>query len=178
MRPTKRPTSKANLVKASPAGTRPVRRAPLKIASAGANVFAALAKKTKFADPELIGHWPTIAGANLAALCRPGRITGMRAAGGRSLEVIAPNGAAAAETQMRADDLLTRVNRYLGPGAVARIMVRQSNKRPARNAPQAESPAHDPSPLGEALSSFRSAVARRNTGPGNADGNTGGNTET
>lgn len=152
--------------KASAAQTRPARRAPPKIAAAGANVFAALAKKTKFADPELIGHWPTIAGKDLAALCRPGRITGMRAAGSRSLEVIAANGAAAAETQMRADELLTKVNRYLGPNAVVRIAVRQTNKTtpPAVAAPSGARKATDEaSPLGEALSSFRSAVARRNT---------------
>ena len=151
-----------------PAQTRAARRAPPKIASAGANVFAALAKKTKFADPELIGHWPTIAGADLAALCRPGRITGMRAGRGgkgRTLEVIAANGAAAAETQMRADELLAKVNRYLGPNAVARIAVRQSNKAPEpAAAPRMANAPDEASPLGDALSSFRSAVARRHKG--------------
>lgn len=152
----------------TPARTKPARRAPPKLASACAAVFAALARKTKFADPELIGCWPTIAGADLAALCRPGRITGVqtgRGSKGRTLEVITANGAAAAETQMRADELLAKVNRYLGPNAVARIAVRQSNKAPERAAaPRTASATDEASPLGDALSSFRSAVARRHKG--------------
>lgn len=143
--------------------TRPARRAPPRLARAGSNVFAELAKKTKFADPELIGHWPTIAGPEIASVCRPGRITGMRT--GRTLEVIAANGAAAAEAQMRADELLMKVNRYLGANSVARITILQHNrgvekhtKQPAQSLPEPDSA----SPLGKALSSFRSAVARRN----------------
>lgn len=115
-----------------------------------------LARKTKFADPALSDHWPSIAGKEIAALCRPGRITG--APGARTLEVVAVSGAAAAQLQMQADALKTRVNRYLGPGGVARISLRQAAgaKRAARDDPA--------SPLGQALSSFRAAVNRRNGG--------------
>lgn len=67
---------------------------------------------------------------------------------------------------MRADELLGKVNRYLGPGAVAHIAIRQRNvgKTPQKTAaptPKGE----ETSPLGKALSSFRTAVARRNNGP-------------
>ena len=57
---------------------------------------------------------------------------------------------------MRLDDLLARVNRYLGPGAVSRISIIQR----AARAP--DKPADDdPSPLGRALASFRAAVEKR-----------------
>jgi len=142
--------------------TRAARRAAPTAGAAAAKVFAALARKTKYADPELVGHWPTIAGKPLAALCRPGRITGTKT--GRTLEVIVESGGAAAETQMRADDLLIRVNRFLGPGAVNRLVIRQHGARAGASA--RGGPSEGPSsPLGKALSSFRSAVARRNGAP-------------
>ena len=81
--------------------------------------------------------------------------------------MIAPSGAAAAQMQMLADDLKMRVNRYLGPNAVARLAIRQRAGAPARSrAPAGPAPleAEDASPLGRALSSFRSAVKRRNGG--------------
>lgn len=148
-----------------PRRTRPARLAPPKLGRAGAQVFAGLVRKTKFADPALAENWPTIAGPEIAALCRPGRITG--AGAGRTLEVIAPSGAAAAQMQMLADDLKMRVNRYLGPNAVARLAIRQRAGTPHRERPAAsgtQPEAEDASPLGRALSSFRAAVKRRNDG--------------
>ena len=153
-----RPSALSGEGRVQPGQTRPARRAPPRAGAAAAKVFAALAKKTKYADPELIGHWPTIVGAEAAHLCRPGRITGTRT--GRTLEIFTATGAAAAETQMRADDIIVRVNRFLGPGAVARIVIRQSGGKAKE--PAAAAAPEDPSPLGQALSSFRSAVARRN----------------
>ncbi|MBL4619059.1 MAG: DUF721 domain-containing protein, partial [Marinicaulis sp.] len=92
-------------------------------------VFSALARKTKYADPMLAENWPTIAGAKIGALCRPGRILGTKGKSpgyGRSLEVYPPSGAAAAELQMHLDDLIVRVNRFLGPGAISRITLIQA----------------------------------------------------
>lgn len=133
-------------------------------------MFANLAKKTKFADPELIGHWPTIVGPEIASICRPGRITGMPTGGshtGRTLEVIAANGATASEAQMRVDELLVKINRYLGPNAVKRVTILQRNnaeEKPRSHAPETAPAPDNASPLGKALSSFRTAVARRNNG--------------
>lgn len=144
--------------------TRPARRAAPKLSRAGAAVFSALAGKTRFADPQLVAHWPSIAGAEIASLCRPGRIVGMRA--GRTLEIVVKSGAEAAEAQMRADDIITRVNGYLGPNSVTRIAVRQisgANPAPEPGArTRAAREEENNSPLGQALSSFRAAVKRRN----------------
>jgi len=141
--------------------TKSARRAAPRLSRASASVFANLAKKTKFADPSLADHWPTIAGKEIAALCRPGRITGPPA--GRTLEIVAPSGAAAAQLQMHADALKTRVNCYLGPNGVARIVIRQAARQPAPE-PEITAAEDNPSPLGQALSSFRAAVKRRNGG--------------
>ncbi|MHA7872758.1 MAG: DciA family protein [Hyphococcus sp.] len=142
--------------------TRPARRGPPKLSRASAAVFSALVRKTKYADPALAENWPAIAGAAIAARCRPGRVTGGRA--GRTLEVFVPSGAAAAELQMRADDLLARVNRYLGPGAVARIAIRQVASAKQKPPAQGETS----SDLGRALASFRAAVSNRDDEPGGA----------
>lgn len=135
--------------------TRAARRAPPTIGRAGARVFADLARKTRYAEPNLADNWATIAGEEIAALCRPGRILGERS--GRTLEIAVASGAAAAEMQMRADELLARINRYLGPGGVARISIKQT-----QGGPREPERGDDDSPLGKALASFRAAVSRRN----------------
>lgn len=145
-----------------PPQTKRARRGPPQIARASATVLANLARKTKYVDPALSDHWPTIAGKAIAALCRPGRITGRRGGvgkTGRTLEVITPNGAAAAQLQMLADDLKSRVNRYLGPNSVTQIAIRQRNSGPASAPPGDE---HRETPLSAALTSFRAAVKRKN----------------
>lgn len=144
-----------------PPKTRAARRAAPSAARAGANVFAELARKTKYVDPNLADHWPTIAGKEIATIARPGRLTG-HAAGGKTLEVYVRSGAAASQMQMASDELLARANRYFGPGTVARIAIRQRTA-PARG-DQSERGSPGDSALGSALSSFRAAVKRRNDG--------------
>ncbi len=135
--------------------TRPARAAPPPIARAAAGVFAALARQTRYVDPILAERWNEIAGEDMAALCRPGRIAGRRA--DRTLEAHVSSGAAAAQLQMRTEELISRVNAYLGPGAVTRIAIRQTASAKAR--PEAEG---DGGSLGRALANFRAAVTRRN----------------
>ncbi|GJL94204.1 MAG: hypothetical protein DHS20C05_06090 [Hyphococcus sp.] len=145
--------------------TRAVRRPPPKVARAGANVIAALARKTKFVDPSLADNWPTIAGAKIASLCRPGRLTGKSGArGGKTLEIFAPSGAAAAQVQMHADELKTRLNRYLGPGSVAEISIKQTAAKLQTTSVNKYKPNDQniDSQLNQALSSFRAAIKRRN----------------
>ena len=152
----------------APKQTRAARRAPPKAARASATILARLSRQTKFVDPSLADHWPSIAGRTIAALCRPGRIIGMRrghgSSGGRTLEVVAFSGAAATQLQMLATDLQNRVNQYLGPGTIAEISIKQApGSRIRHAAPAAISSARqDDTPLSAALSSFRAAVGRKN----------------
>lgn len=145
--------------------TRPARNAAPQVSRFGAALLAGLAKKTKYVDPALADRWPLLAGEKLAALSRPGRLTGHGS--GKTLEIHVPNGAAAAAAQMETDGLITRLGGHFGPGVVTRIAVIQSG-RPAAPAPDV-APAgagRKPEPpadgaLGAALSSFRAAVRRR-----------------
>ncbi len=145
--------------------TRPVRRAAPNIGRASASVFSRLLKKTSYADPGLCDHWPNIAGSEIAALCRPGRLTGRGP--GRTLEIHTPSGAAAAQLQMQTEALKARVNRYLGPGAVDRITIIQSAvpaQLPSGQSQPEPQGSPDDTPLGSALSSFRAAINRKNGG--------------
>ncbi|GAB4530137.1 MAG: hypothetical protein Kow00133_18880 [Amphiplicatus sp.] len=132
--------------------TRPARPAPPGIGRYAAKVFAGLARETRYADPALAENWPTLAGPELADLCRPGRLTGAR---GGALEVFVPHGAAAARVQFEAEALRRRVNDYLGPGRVGRILVRQAGAAAA----QAGSGSGKAGPLDGALSRFRASVS-------------------
>lgn len=133
--------------------TRAVRQSAPKAARAASQVFSKLAKATSYSDPALAENWPTIAGADIALLCRPGRILGNGP--GRTLEIVVKNGSGAAAAQMQADAIVKAVNRYLGPGAVSHISIRQngSSKPVAKTADEIDGP------LGAALSSFRAAVS-------------------
>lgn len=131
-----------------PVVTRPARQGPPHLRRYAAGIVAGLARKTKFVDPALGVDWPAIVGAEIAALCRPGKLSGGRF--GRTLEVIAPNGAAAARVKFEAASIRRKVNDVLGPGVVGHISVRQS-------AAIAEA---DPR-LEAVLSRFRASVRRR-----------------
>lgn len=101
--------------------TRPARPAPPAIGRYSAKIFADLAGRTRFVDPALAANWTTLVGAEIAALCRPGRLTGGQV--GATLELHAPHAAAAARTQFEAEAIRRRLNNYLGPGRIGRITV-------------------------------------------------------
>lgn len=128
--------------------TKPARSAAPHFRRYAAGVFADLARKTKFVDPKLIESWPALVGPEIAALCRPGRLSAGRA--GRTLELIAPNGAAAARVQFEVDAIRRRLNHHLGPGAVGHISVRQS-----------ASPAPADARLDGALARFRASIRQK-----------------
>ena len=106
----------------SPIKTKPARRAAPRVDRFASGVVATLAQRTRFADPALARQWRSIVGDALGAASRPGRLTG--AAGGRSLEVHAADASIAARLKFDAERIRRRVNEYLGPGAVARIIVK------------------------------------------------------
>ncbi|MEM9496089.1 MAG: DUF721 domain-containing protein [Pseudomonadota bacterium] len=135
-----------------PFRTKAARRAPPKLARAGADLVARLAKQTKFVDPSLAEHWQTIVGAEVANLCRPGRITGHR--GARALEVYVTSGAKASELHYQLEDMKSRLNAYLGPNAVSRIVVKQLARRQKSGGADEDGSAA----LEKALASFRRSV--------------------
>ncbi len=126
-------------------------------------MFSDLAKRTRFIDPALAERWGALAGDRIAALARPGRMTGHGR--GRTLELYVQNGAAAAEVQMQQDGLIARLNAFLGPGVVERIAIIQTGRSPqsGKAAPAADRQPPAEGELGAALASFRAAIRRRDT---------------
>lgn len=111
-----------------PPATKAARAAAPSLARFSAGVLSDLARKTRYVDPDLVANWPTLAGAELSRLCRPGRLTGGGglARTGRTLEVVVPHGAAAASVEFAAETLKRRLNDYFGPGSIARIAIVQA----------------------------------------------------
>lgn len=123
--------------------TRPQRRPPPQLNTFLSTVFTDVATKTRFADPGLMSRWGEIAGPELAALGRPGRILG--GTRGATMEVFAAGGAAAARLQFESEALRRRVNQFLGPERIGRIQIRQAGGA-------------DAAPVDSALSRFRSSI--------------------
>ena len=88
------------------------------------------AKRHGIAASDLVAAWPEIVGAELAAKCRPVKISagsapGRQQAGGRRGRtlVLSASRASALDIDYAADRIIARVNAYLGPGAIGRISV-------------------------------------------------------
>jgi len=137
-----------------PIKTRPPIPAAPTVGRFSANVFAGLAKSTKYVDPKLATNWAKIIGEESADLCRPGRLTGGRT--GRTLEIFARNATAAAKIHFEAEAIRRKVNDFLGPDAVGRLTIIHKEE------PNRSTPAEDTAtPLGSALSRFRASVSAK-----------------
>lgn len=78
-----------------------------------------------FAEARLLTAWPEIAGADVAAICRPVKVTWPRAGNGAVLTLLT-TGAQAPMLAMRAPAIRERVNAAYGYAAVGRIAVTQT----------------------------------------------------
>lgn len=121
MKSPRRPNRPRLRAEGPPPPTKPPRAAAPALARFSSGILAGLARKTRFVDPEIIARWPALAGPELSRLCRPGRLTGGRF--GRTLEVIAPHGAAATSIEFEAEALRRRLNQHFGPDSINRIKV-------------------------------------------------------
>lgn len=78
-----------------------------------------------FAVARLLTHWAEIAGEDLAALCRPVKISYGKGGLGATLTVLT-NGAAAPLLQMQLPRLREKVNACYGYSAIARVIITQT----------------------------------------------------
>lgn len=78
-----------------------------------------------FAASRVLTHWAEIAGRDIAALCRPVKVSYAQGGLGATLTVLA-RGAAAPLVQMQLPKLKERVNAAYGYAAIARIQVTQT----------------------------------------------------
>jgi hypothetical protein len=124
------------------------RRGALKLAEVAAPLLSDAFAKQGFASREILNRWPEIAGARLAAHCRPLRLAWPRhrPAPGEVAEPalleLRVTGAFALEAQQAAPLIISRINAYLGWNAVGRIALKQGPVEPL----PAPAPAHAPPP--------------------------------
>jgi hypothetical protein len=78
-----------------------------------------------FAASRVLTHWAEIAGRDIAALCRPVKVSYAKGGFGATLTVLA-SGAAAPLVQMELPKLKERVNAAYGYAAIARVVVTQT----------------------------------------------------
>ncbi len=106
--------------------SRPVRKAPPRLQRFSSRVLTSLARQTRFMDPALGQRWSEIVGEEIAMLCWPGRLSPGRQH--RTLEVITPNGATATKLTYQTEQILSAVNKIMGPRAVTHISIKQNSK--------------------------------------------------
>lgn len=113
-------------------------------------IVASAARRHGFAAADVIASWREIAGDDIAALCRPLRISGSspagrRGEGGRTL-VLAARREHALDIEYAADTIRERVNAYLGDSAIRRVSVEASDAAPEK---PRQTPRRQPAPADE-----------------------------
>jgi hypothetical protein len=87
-------------------------------------------KRHGFASTEIVTHWDTIVGAEIAAHAEPMKITWPRQSDADDPEpatlVLRCEGPAAIEIQHQANVIIGRVNQFLGWRAIDRVALRQA----------------------------------------------------
>ncbi|TFL18423.1 DUF721 domain-containing protein [Jannaschia formosa] len=78
-----------------------------------------------FSETRLLTHWAEIAGADIAAICRPVKVGYPRGGFGAVLTVLT-TGAQAQMLQMKLPQLVERVNATYGYNAISRIAITQT----------------------------------------------------
>ena len=108
--------------------TRPVRRPPPPVGRSLAPHIKALEEKFGKGTSGLSARWREIVGELLARRTEPVKLVKPRGGGSATLE-IRVDGPAAALIQHQAPEILSRVNLFLGEGAVAKLRIVQGPVR-------------------------------------------------
>jgi len=149
----------------SSADPRRLARGPLTIAALAMRVTKPILGKRGFVGADILTHWPTIIGAELARFAVPQEVKYPRGRNaGATLILKVANGAAATLLQMKSPAIIERVNRFFGYAAIAQIQSVQG-PLPVSPVPVPE-PIRDPAPtsLAEALAKLEKAVQHRCAG--------------
>ncbi|WP_235816240.1 DUF721 domain-containing protein [Phaeovulum vinaykumarii] len=78
-----------------------------------------------FSVPRILTHWPEIVGPEIAAACRPVRVSYARQGMGATLTLLT-TGAQAPVLEMQREVIRTRVNAAYGYNAVSRVVLTQT----------------------------------------------------
>ena len=126
--------------------------------------------KRGFAGGEIISHWPTIVGPELAAFAAPLQIKFPRGKNaGATLLLRISSGAAATMLHLKTPLILERVNGFFGYAAIDKVQAAQGplpNRGPRTNKPAKplKTATSKPSTVTEALDRLGAAVQRRAAG--------------
>ena len=117
--------------------TRPLPRPAPRVGRALQGLVKELDERFGRGAPALEPRWREIVGDRLAGVCRPQKLTRARDGQGGTLELRVA-GPAALLVQHQAQDILARVNLFLGEGAVTKLRIAQG---PVKPLPTAAAPA-------------------------------------
>ncbi|MDD7972437.1 DUF721 domain-containing protein [Roseinatronobacter alkalisoli] len=130
----------------SPAAQAPRRRRGFEAASGLLNTqIRKVGEARGFAVSRLLTHWAEIAGPELAACCRPVKVSYGRGGLGATLTLLT-TGAAGPMLQMRLPALREKVNACYGYNAIARISLTQTAPMGFADGQAAFTPAPQPAP--------------------------------
>lgn len=130
--------------------TRPAPRPAPKAGRALQGLIKELDQKFGRGAGALEPRWREIVGERLARVTRPQKLTRGRDGAGGTLELRVA-GPAALLVQHQSDDILQRVNLFLGAGSVDKLRIAQGPVRPPSDAPSPAARPTRPAPLPAAV---------------------------
>ena len=144
-------------------------RGPVTIGALTERIAKPALGKRGFAGGEILNHWPTIVGPELAAFAVPLQVKFPRGKNaGATLLLRISSGAAATMLHLKTPLILERVNRYFGYAAIDKVQAAQGPLPRATKQAKAAEPMESsdsgtsrPSTVAEALSRLGAAVQRR-----------------
>jgi len=121
--------------------SRRFRQGPINIGNLTGRLTRPALGKRGFAGAEILTHWPTIVGAELAAFACPLEVKYPRGRNaGATLHLRVAHGAAAAMLQMKIPAIIERINRFFGYEAVMQVQAAQGPMPKRAKAPPAPPP--------------------------------------
>ena len=139
-----------------------IAKGPITIANLATRAARPALGKRGFAAAEILTHWETVVGPELAAFACPIEIKFPRGKNaGATLHLRVASGAAATLLHLKTPTILARLNGFLGYGAVAQLQAAQGPlaRRRAKIAPAP--PTQPSADLEESLARLRAAVEQR-----------------
>lgn len=170
------PSAETRVADAPPAKARRWRQGPVNIGSLTGRLTRPALGKRGFTGGEILSHWPTIVGADLAAFACPMQVKFPRGRNnGATLQLRVAHGAAAALLQLKLPAIKERINRFYGYEAVNDVQASQGPlpgppRKPTEPAPLSAAEAAEierrladmaPGPFRDALTKLGKSLQQR-----------------
>jgi hypothetical protein len=144
--------------------TQRMARGPVTIAALTAKVTRPILGKRGFVGADIVTHWTSIVGNELAAFACPLEVKFPRGRNaGATLVLRVASGAAATLLQMKAPAIIARVNQFFGYAAVAQVQAVQGPLPAPAKRVEAAAPREIPTSVSAALAKLGEALQRKAT---------------